>query len=251
LRTDTREGWAHALDLFGQVARSHPDQPYGYVLTSFALWLGASNDWVTDRQAALADARAQARVGMDKGDPTGMAKAVEAAILMTEGKPDEALRILDDLEVIRPTCDVTYGLEGSVRRYMGQWERAVELLDIAMRLTGINKPWYPTVKASSLYVGGRFEEAAYLAESVLEYQPRNLEALLVLAAAQNELGMSRRARATAGLIRDRFPSVDVEAWLDGHPYQPIEIVERWKADLLTVGAIAGPGSAATADVPEP
>ena len=41
LRSDTREGWAHAVDLFGQVAESHPDQPYGYVLSAFAIWIGA------------------------------------------------------------------------------------------------------------------------------------------------------------------------------------------------------------------
>ena len=55
-----------------------------------------------------------------------------------------------------------------------------------MRLTGINKPWYPTVKASSLFLGNRLEEAASLAQGVLDYQPNNLEALMVLAASQVE-----------------------------------------------------------------
>ena len=70
---------------------------------------------------------------------------------------------------------------------MGQWEKAIGLLDVAMRLTGVNKPWYPTVKACSLFIGGRTEQAMSVAEMVLEYQPHNLEALLVLAAAQVEI----------------------------------------------------------------
>ncbi len=155
---------------------------------------------------------------------------------MSLGRVDDALERLDGLEIVRPTCDVTYGLEGSVRRYMGQWERAVELLDTAMRLTGVNKPWYPTVKACSLFVGGEVEEAAYLAEAVLEHQPHNLEALMVLAAAQSEQGLERRARATADIIKGSFPSVDVEAWLDGSPYQNRETVERWINDLSAAGA---------------
>lgn len=184
-------------------------------------------------KAALEDARTT----MEIGDPTGLAQAVEAAVLLSRGKPEEALAAIDRLQIVRPTCDVTFGLEGSVRRYLGQWEQAVDLEDVAMRLTAMNKPWYPTVKACSLYVGGRAEDAAAIAESVLEFQPNNLEALLVLAAAQSALGMDRRARATAVLIKERFPAVDVEAWLARNPYQSREIVERWRTDLTAAGAI--------------
>ena len=236
LRSDTREGWAHALALFGQVAQSHPNQPYGHVLAAFANWMGAANGWAPDVAAALSEARQQSRKALDVGDATGMARAVEASILMTEGRHQEALAFVEELGILRPTCDVTYGLEGSVRRYLGQWEKAVELLDTAMRLTGINKPWYPTVKACSLFIGGRFEKAATIADTVLDYQPHNLEALLVLVAAQVEIGLARRAQATVGAIKERFPAVDLEAWLDKNPYQVQELIERWKKDLASAGA---------------
>lgn len=76
-----------------------------------------------------------------------------------------------------------------------------------------------------------------MAEMVLEHQPRNLEALLVLTAAQVELGLERRARATAALVADRYPAVDISAWLDASPYQGRDTVERWRNDLITAGAI--------------
>ena len=129
LRNDTKEGWHRALDLFGEVARSQPGHPYGFVLSGFAWWLGAANGWTADTDAALTRAVELAHQGAGAGDPTGMAQAVEAAVLMSRGAVDEALSKLDHLEIVRPTCDITYGLEGSVRRYLGQWERAVELLD--------------------------------------------------------------------------------------------------------------------------
>jgi adenylate cyclase len=237
LTVGTREGWSRALEHFGRVARSHPDQPYGHVLSAFSNWMGVSNGWVRDPDATLLKAREQAGVGLAVGDPTGMARTVEAAILMSQGRGEEALEAIEKVEIVRPTCDVTYGLEGSVRRYLGQWETAVDLTDVAMRLTGVNKPWYPTVKACSLFMGGRIEQAAAVAEMVLEYQPQNLEALLVLAAAQVELGLDRRARATAELIRERFPTVDVAEWLDRSPYQDRGMVARWKDDLVAAGAI--------------
>ncbi len=238
LRSDTREGWSRALELFGEVAEEHPDKAYGQVLTAFSLWIGASNEWVPDPAAALTEAGEIARAAGALGDPTGMSQAVQAAVFMSQGHVDEAIEAMEDLEIVRPTCDITFGLEGSVRRYLGEWEKAIELIDVAMRLTGINKPWYPTVKAVSLFIGERLEEAAAIAEGVLEYQPNNLEALLVLAAAQKEMGLDRRAEATAQTIRERFPAVDAEAWLDRHPYQRRETVERWKLDLTSAGAIA-------------
>ena len=76
-----------------------------------------------------------------------------------------------------------------------------------------------------------------LAEGVLEYQPENLEALLVLAAAQFEMGLDRRARATAERIRRAFPAADVGAWLDANPYRQPEVIERWRDDLATVGVL--------------
>lgn len=235
LRNDTEQGWSRALELFGSVAEKHPDQPYGHVLVGFAEWLGVAQGWARDPAASLERAQQCANRAREVGDPTGMAQAVDAAVFMSQGKVDEAMMALEGLESVRPTCDITYGLEASVRRYLGQWEKAVELLDTAMRLTGINKPWYPTVKASSLYVGERPEQAAALAESVLEYQPHNLEALLVLAASQMELGMERRARATGEIISERFPAVDVNAWLDHTPYHRRDIVERWKENLTAAG----------------
>jgi adenylate cyclase len=235
----TKEDWQTALDMFGDVARTHPNEPYGFVLSGFAWWLGAINGWAPDRKAALSKAVELAEKGSTIGDPTGLAQAVEAAVLLARGQMDDAIAKLDNLEIIRPTCDLTFGLEGSLRRYMGQWEQAVELLDKAMRLTLYRQPWYPTVKAASLFVGGRLEDAASLAQGILDHQPSNLEALLVLAAAQVELGLERHARSTAELIRERFPSIDVQDWLDKTPYQRREIVDRWESDLMSAGAIVG------------
>ena len=237
LTIGTPEGWARSLELFDKVARAHPEQPTGHALLAFANWTGATNGWARDPAETLRKAHEQAQVGLAAGDPTGMAGTVEAAVLLSQGRSKDALEAIEKVEIVRPTCDVTFGLEGSVRRYLGEWEKAVDLTDTAMRLTVVNKPWYPTVKACSLFLGGRVEQAAALAEMVLEHQPQNLEALLVLAAAQVELGLDRRARATAELIRERYPTVDISEWLDGNPYQATEMVERWKHDLVAAGAM--------------
>ncbi len=237
LTSGTLEGWAGAVELFEEVAVSHPDQPYGHVLSAFANWMGAAQGMVKDREAYLEKALDQARTAAAMDESTGLASTVIAAILMSQGNATEALEVVEAVEIIRPTCDVTFAVEGSVRRYLGDWEKSVDLLDKAMRLSSVNKPWYPTVQACSLYLGGRVEQAASTAEAVIEYQPNNLEALLVLAASQAELGLDRRAHATAELIKERYPAVNVEKWLAGNPYQDAAMVDRWKTDLTTAGVL--------------
>ena len=157
---------------------------------------------------------------------------------MSQGRAEESRELLEQLEIQRPTCDTTFALEGSVRRYLGEWDKSVDLMKTAQRLTAVTKPWYPTVEACSYYMGGHLEQASQVAEAVVEYQPDNLEAMLVLAATQMELGLERRARATGQLIRERFPGVDIDAWIDDNPYQLPEAVERWKVDLRAAGAIS-------------
>lgn len=240
ITVNTSESMLKAIELFDQVADAHPELPIGVSLSAFAHWAGAAEGLFSNPSEHFAKAAELAAAGTAMEDKTGLAQMVQAAILMSTGQVDDALELLEDVQITRPTCDVTYGLEGSVRRYLGQWEKSVDLLDVAMRLTAMNKPWYPTVQACSFYMGNRLEAAASTAQSVIDYQPRNLEALLVLAAAQVELGQVRRARATAQLVRERFPAVDVGEWLDRRPYQDRELIARWKMSLAGVGLIERP-----------
>ncbi|MBW3666397.1 MAG: tetratricopeptide repeat protein [Actinobacteria bacterium] len=238
LIAENKLDWQQAVRLFGEVAEAHPEVPVGHTLSAFSNWLAAANEW-GDPERLLDLAAEQADAAIAIGDLTGLGRMVRAAVLTSRGRPAEALTEIESAEILRPTCDITYGVEGSVRRYMGQWEKAVDLTDLAMRLTAVNKPWYPTVQSCSLLMGERYEQAAELAELVLEHHPQNLEALLVLAMAQVEMGQERRAKATGQAIKERFPAVDVAGWLERNPYQDRDLVERWKKDLAIAGAIDG------------
>lgn len=237
LNTSTREGYQRALEYFEEVDRHHPDETVAAALLAFTHWVGVAQDLVDDPERHLQLSKEYARRGIAEGDPSGLSQMAEAAVLIIERRFAEAAERLEDVEITRPTCDVTFGLEGSSRRYLGQWEKSIEAIDRAMRLTQVVNPWYPTVQACAFYIGGRFEDAVASAEAVLEHQPRNLEALLVLTAAQEEMGLHRRALATAQLVKDHYPALDVEAWVAERPYQNPDLIERWRRVLGEVGLI--------------
>jgi adenylate cyclase len=238
LTSDTYDGWLEAVRIFEGVARSHPEEVYGHSLSAFANWVGASSGFVDDPEPLLDRAFAQASVVLDQGDPTGLAHMVHGAVYMARGRPEDAVDVIEHAQITRPTCDVTYALEGSVRRYLGHWEKAIDLMDTAIRLSAVPPPWYPTVMACSMFMGGRLETAGATAETVVEHNPHNLEALLILAAVQQEQGLERRARATADLVRDRFPAADIGRWLDAHPFKDSAFIDRWRDDLVQVGLVA-------------
>jgi adenylate cyclase len=235
LTSGTASGWKQARHIAEEIKAEFPDSMLGVAMASFTSWLGATQGFSEDPEQSLRDARADAERTIEIGDETGLASMVLAAITLAEGDADGALNRISTAKVSRPTCDLTWAIEGSVRRFLGQWEEAVELVDQAMGLSPVNKPWYPTVLASSYYVGERYEQAAAVAEEVLEFQPQNMEALLVLAASQSELGLERRALATGGLIQQRFPQTDISEWLASNPYQDDRFIDRWKKDLEGAG----------------
>lgn len=235
LTAGTVVGWSQARKIAEELKADFPDSMLGVSMSSFTNWMGATQGFSEDPEQSLRDARIDAERAIDIGDETGLASMVLAAITLAEGDADGALNQISTAKISRPTCDLTWAIEGSVRRFLGQWEEAIELVDQAMELSPVNKPWYPTVLASSYYVGERYEQAAAVAEEVLEFQPLNMEALLVLAASQSELGLERRARATGDTIRDRFPQANISEWLASNPYQDDRFITRWKKDLEGAG----------------
>jgi class 3 adenylate cyclase/tetratricopeptide (TPR) repeat protein len=235
LNSGSREGWVRGVELFEELVESYPENHLGYGLAAFAHWVGAAQGVSSDPAHSLAMARTRAEQGIEIEDPTGVSHMVLAGVCLAEGDPSQALEQAESALIVRPTCDVTYAMEASVRRYLGQWDEALVLIDHAMDLSPVTKPWYPTVLASSYYIGERYEDAAATADEVVSYQPGNLEALLILAASQSALGLDRRAHATASIIKDRFPQTRRDEWLDSNPYQDTAFVDRWRSDLERAG----------------
>jgi adenylate cyclase len=232
----TRVALRRAVEHFTAVMRSHPRSPIGPALAAFALWWALSQDLSDDPVGDRAQAEAWARQGMGLDDETGLSHMIVAALrLHVGGDLDAALSEAREALRRRPTCDVTFVVEASVQRYLGAWEAAVEACRRALELVSMPQPWHGTVLASAYYVGARYHEAAEAAEGVLQADPDNLQALLVLAAAQQGLRLPRRARATAATIMHRFPHVRCVDLAAHHPYRDPAILRRWSGHLAAAG----------------
>ena len=236
--TGTPAAWRRAVDLFGSVARARPEVTAGVALTAFALWWGGVQGLSDDPEADLEQAGAFARRGIELGDETGLSHTVVAALqLHAGGDLDTALADAEAAILRRPTCDVSFAVAGSVHRYLGAWEPAVTACRRAIELSPVPKPWFLTVLASAYYVGGQYHDAIDIAEKVVNRAAgsRDPEALLVLVAAQQALGLTRRARATVQTISERFPQLRRGDLARRYPFRDPAVLDRWHAHLAAAG----------------
>lgn len=236
LGTGTRDGWRDARELFTSLVRTRPDARSGYALAAFACWWGAIEGLSDAPERDYSDAAAYATQGVDLDDPSGLSHMVVASLRLHAGADMQAA--LNAAEVAlerRPSCDVSFGVLGSVQRYLGDWQSAVEACRRAQELSPLNHEWYGTIVASAYYVGERYHDAARSAERVIERQPDKLEALLVLAASQQALGLTRRTRATVVNLLERFPEVRREHLRERHPFRDPAILDRWMTHLAAAG----------------
>lgn len=232
----TPAGWRAAAELFTSLARSQPERITGTALAAFVHWWGAAQGLSDDADRDLERAAVFAARGIELDDDTGLSQMVSAALRLRDGGDlDGALRRAREALQRRPTCDVTYAVEGSVLRYIGDWQAAVAACQRALDLTPMPKRWYRSVLASAYYVGERYQDAADVAERVVDRDPGDLESLLVLTASQQALGLRRRARATADVIADRFPDFRRDDLPSLHPFRDDAISRRWAGHLADAG----------------
>jgi hypothetical protein len=238
LASGTPSAWRMAVERFTWVAHARPDAPQGPALAAFALWWGGVHGFSDDPPADLERAAAFARRGLELDDSTGLCHTVIAALrLHAGGDLDAALAEAEEAILRRPTCDVSFAVAGSVHRYLGAWEPAVVACRQAIELSPTIKPWFLTVLASAYYVGERYHDAVDAAEHVVHGSPGggDLETLLVLAASQQALGLTRRARATVQTISERFPGRCRDDVSLHHPFRDPAILDRWLAHLAAAG----------------
>lgn len=235
MSTGTKHGLQQAHAHFRQVTALQSDAIAGFALEAFSRWWAVSQNLSDDPEDDARIARERARIGIELGDDTGLSQMVMAAFEIGTDRLEAAMAAAEEALAKRPTCDVSFAVKGSILRYMGDWDDAVGMVEEAIKLSPMAKPWYPTIMASALWVGERYEEAADLAQEVVELTEDNPEALMILAASHAALGRVRRAAAAVEQLRTRHPDLDREAILAAHPFQDAAIAARLREHLGAAG----------------
>jgi adenylate cyclase len=232
----TSAGLHRAIELFDEVSARAPNVAMPPALSAFARWYGVLSGLSDDPAGDLEGARRYASCGVELDDPSGLSQMVHAALILHDGDDlEDALLRAREALVRRPTCDVTFGVYASIERYRGNWETAVEASQRAIAMSPMIKPWYETTLAGAYFVGERYREAADTAEALVVQGDDSPEILVLLAAAQQALGLHRRAAATVASVTARHPGTRRDRLAELHPFQDQEVLDRWLRLLEEAG----------------
>jgi adenylate cyclase len=230
----TAEALLESRRTMEQVVTLEPGSSDVRALSAFVTLVQVLMGHSPDPEADLRQASALAAAAREMGDRTGMADMVDAQILAWRGAVVEARQVADRSLATRSTCDATYAVKASVLRYLGEWEEAIDLARQALDLAPSSPPWYRSVLAAAYFLGERHAEVVDTLEPMMTLGVADAEALLLLAASRQALGMRRSARSTLEEFRMRHPRVSPEDAVRAHPYAQPAVVARWLALLEAI-----------------
>jgi adenylate cyclase len=228
----TPESLRRASEYFGRLMERQPDAPLGYAMSAWVEFWAAVSGKVEESQPRRVRARRLAEDAIDRGDTTGIGHMVLAHMLLFDHDWEGAVKAASEAVSERPSCDLSFGVAASVKRYLGDWREAVELASHAIRLSPLMAGWYRTTLANAYVLGGQYEIAADTAESVVAEDETNTEALLTLAAAQEALGRRRHAAAALEQARATRPGLSAAGLRSDLPYRDESTRERF-VELLS------------------
>jgi len=122
-----------------------------------------------------------------------------------------------------------------VLNYLGRPAEAIGLAQFAMRLAPVYPSYYPAVLSAAYYGCSRFEEALDAAKISFEADPNNLDALLLIVAANGALGRSKQSQEAARKILILKPDFTIETFTINHPYKDRSRLENMISQLQRAG----------------
>jgi adenylate cyclase len=118
---------------------------------------------------------------------------------------------------------------------LGRPAEAIGLAQFAMRLAPVYPSYYPAVLSAAYFGSSRFEEALEAANISIEADTNNLDALLLIVAANAALGRLELAKEAARKVMILKPDFTIETFAKNHPYKDRSQLQKMISNLQQAG----------------
>jgi TolB-like protein/Tfp pilus assembly protein PilF len=188
--------------------------------------------WADDENSAIQEAQRHLDIVLQKDPNDGTAKSLQGAILLLQGKHDEAIEAGEAARQRLPgSADISAVLAHSLT-YVGEHKKALKLIDNAMELSPMHPGFYRWTKGRALRMAKRFEASIEELEKDLGRGEPVIVHLVELAATYSAAGRMIDARRTAAIIKELDGDFSAEAWLQ-HPRIKIPKIQQKELKYLT------------------
>ncbi len=226
-----REANAHARHLFEAAEALDPDYGRVYSGMSHSLYLAWRYGWADKEEACLDRAVAMAVEAIKRDGLDARGYAELGCTRLYQKRYAESLASYERAIELNPNDADVLGNMADAVTAMGQPERAVMLLERAIRLNPCHPDWYLWHLGDAQFNLGRYEEAIH----TLTRMRDPTEAHRLLAATHALLGNLDEARRHAAEVRRAHPGFTLADWRQVPPDVDTSTLERYFEGLRLAG----------------
>ncbi|MDX1401324.1 MAG: adenylate/guanylate cyclase domain-containing protein [Kiloniellales bacterium] len=213
----TQDDNAKARQYYERAIQLDPDLARAYLGLAWThqhdVWLGWSQS--PDESLAAFKMNAQRAVELDELD--GEAHLALGLAFFIEGDADRGTAEYDQALALGPNnADVLAILGWNLPQALGQSEKAVELVERAMRLNPHYPDWYRHALGYAEYHVGRYEDAARVLRTV---ENPTVETALYLAMSTAELGQKEAAAKAVQEVLHLYPEFSAQRYMQNGGYR--------------------------------
>ena len=234
-RHQTREGVDQARGLFARATEVDPDYAAAWAWLAYAHWHDARFLWTDDPAAALARASECATRALRIDNAFGEVHAITAAIQVVRRDYDAAIQSGRTAFSLNPSCAETPALMAFVLNWSGEAEKALWFADKAISACPLHSTWHLAVRAHSLRLLGRFDDALEAYHEAVAALPHYLMPRVGLATCLAEIGRMGEARHQAAEVLRINPAFSIARHTGMSAYRKAEHTERRMAAMRAAG----------------
>jgi TolB-like protein/Tfp pilus assembly protein PilF len=234
----TLEGTNEALRLFHSAIELDPDFASAYGMAAFCYMWRKVSGWMTDQVQETGEAERLARQAVALGQNDAVALAFGGFTLArVVGDLEGGAAFIDRALVLNPNLAAAWAYSGWTRIWLGEPDRAIEHLAVAMRLSPLDPFIHQRRGATALahFSAGRYDDACMWAEQALQGDPNYVPGHHIAAASNALAGRVEKAQQISARLRQLDPGFRVSRPRDYFPFRHPKDLARYEDGLRKAG----------------
>jgi TolB-like protein/Flp pilus assembly protein TadD len=230
----TKESNAQARQRFERAIELDPQYAAAHALLGLTYFLEWVWQWSPDPQTLeRAFALAQKAVALDDSLP--LTHGILGHVYLWKKEYAQAIAAAERAVALAPTDADGYQMLAEVLNFAGQPDKALRLVEQAMRLNPQYRDTYLVELGLTYQFLGRYEEAVATLQKAGVHAPDNPGIRLMLAVSYSELGREAEARAEAAELLRINPDYSLAVDRQRSPFKDPAVAERFFAALRKAG----------------
>jgi adenylate cyclase len=235
MRRFTKEDNQRARELAQQAIELDPKFVEPYVRLGWTHYLDAQAGWSGSPSESFNQAVALAQEALELDDTYPDTYLLLGALHLLLREHGTAIAFAEKGVGLRPNQASNIALMAFVLNYAGEPDRAIALLDKAMRLSPFYPDWYLGELGRAYILAGQYSEAIAVLTERIRRNPTSSEAQVLLAAAYGASGQDEQAQAVLAEFLKARPGYTLEQYTQGEYYKNPEDLQRVVDGLRKAG----------------